>query len=162
MLRLPNGKPIDEYMLEAAMEDSNIGNFYFLNMQTGEVVFISEYDGPSDEREEQLEEIDGSRDYVPIERISSREAYRWMEDFVAQIVAPQNEQVAEKLSIALMGRGAFRRFKDVLHFVGDQWLQAWYEWRDKQLKAAMKEWFESVLQEEEWMSQQEGNSKDIL
>jgi len=115
MLTLLNGKHIDEDMVELAMEDSNMGNAYFLNMQTGEVVFFSEFDELSDEREKQLEEIEMSSNYIPIERIPSHVAYQWMEDFVATIVAPKDEQVAEKLSIALMGKGAFRRFKDVLH-----------------------------------------------
>ena len=53
-------------------------------------------------------------------------------------------QVAEKLSIALMGKGAFRRFKDVLHGVGDEWVQAWYHWRDDHLHKAMQEWFASL------------------
>ncbi len=26
-----------------------------------------------------------------------------------------------------------------------QWLQAWYQWRDQQLKAAVEEWVKSVL-----------------
>jgi len=67
-----------------------------------------------------------------------------MEDFVDQIVAPRNPQAAEKLSIALMGRGAFRRFKDVLHMVGNKWVEAWYRWHDDRLKEAMYEWFESL------------------
>ena len=92
-----------------------------------------------------LEEIDGSNDYVAVERIPSHEAYQWMVDFVDEMVAPADELAAEKLSIALTGRGAFRRFKDTLHRVDEQWLQARYQWRDKQLKAAVNEWFESVL-----------------
>ena len=94
MLTLPKGKPIDEDMLEVAMEDADMGNTYFLNMQTGEVVFLSEYDDP-DEKEKLSEEIDGSSDYVRIECIPSREAYQWMEDFVAEIVSPQDQQAAE-------------------------------------------------------------------
>jgi hypothetical protein len=68
------------------------------------------------------------------------EAYQWMVDFVDELVAPTDEHAAGKLSIALNGKGAFRRFKDTLHGVDDQWLQAWYQWRDKQLKAAVDEW----------------------
>jgi hypothetical protein len=139
MLTLPNGKPIDEDMLELAMEDSDMTHSYFLNTKTGEVVFFSEYDDP-DEQEKLVEEIDGSDDYIRIERISSHVAYQWMEDFVSEIVEPQNEWVAEKLSIALMGKGAFRRFKDVLHSSGDKWEQAWYQRRDVCMKAAMREW----------------------
>jgi hypothetical protein len=132
-------------MLEAAMEDSDLTNRYFLNLVTGKVVFFSEYVGLSNEDEQLLEEIDGSDDYVAVERIPSHEAYQWMVDFVDEIVAPTDEHVAEKLSIALNGKGAFRRFKDTLHGVDDQWLQAWYQWRDKRLKAAVDEWLKSVL-----------------
>jgi len=143
MVILPNGKPIDEDMVEVAMEDSNLANRYYLNTQTGEVIFFSEFDDDSDEREQQLEEMEDSL-YIPIERIPTHEAYQWMKDFVAEIVAPKDEQVAEKLSIALMGKGAFRRFKDVLHGVGDEWVQAWYYWRDDHLHKAMQEWFASL------------------
>src|SRR2546423_15494237 len=116
MFTLPNGKPIDVDMLETAMEDSDITNRYYLNTQTSEVAFFSDYDGTSDE-EEMLEDY-----YIPIERIPSYEAYQWMRDFVDEVVAPKDEWAAEKLSIALMGKGAFRRFKDVLHSVGDKWV----------------------------------------
>jgi len=147
MLTLPNGKPIDEDMLGTAMEDSDMATRYFLNTQTGEIVFLSEYADP-DEQEKLSEEIDGSNDYVPIERIPSHVAYQWMEDFVNEIVAPQSKQVAEKLSIALMGKGAFRRFKDVLRMSGDKWEQAWYQCRDEHLQAAMREWLAEELGED--------------
>ncbi len=146
MLRLPNGKPIDETMLEVAMEDADLEHTYFLHTQTGEVVFLSEYD-VSDDSEKLMEEIEGDSQYVPIERIPTHVAYQWMVDFVESIVAPRNEWAAEKLSIALRGKGAFRRFKDMLHRVGDVWVQEWYHWRDTQLKEAMRIWFESVLEE---------------
>ena len=68
-----------------------------------------------------------------------------MVDFVDEMVAPADENAAEKLSIALDGKGAFRRFKDTLYRVDEQWLQAWYQWKNKQLKAALDEWLQSVL-----------------
>ena len=145
MITLPNGKPVDLDMLEAAMEDSDLTNRYFLNLVSGEVVFFSDYLGLSEEDERLLEEIDGSNDYVAIERIPSHVAYQWMVDFVDEMVAPVDEDAAEKLSMALNGKGAFRRFKDTLHRIDDQWLQAWYQWRDKRLKAAVYEWLEGVL-----------------
>src|SRR5437660_9487882 len=121
MITLPNGKSIDKDMLETAMEDSDLTNRYFLNLVSGEVIFLSDYLGLSDEDERLLEEIDGSNDYVAIERISSHEAYQWMADFVDELVAPADEDATEKLSIALDGKGAFRRFKDTLHRIDDQW-----------------------------------------
>lgn len=92
-----------------------------------------------------LEEIDESNDYVSVNRIPSYKAYQWMVDFVDELVTPVDENAAEKLSIALEGKGAFRRFKDTLHRVDEQWLQAWYQWRDKQLKAAVDQWLKEVL-----------------
>jgi Uncharacterised protein family (UPF0158) len=145
MITLPNGKSIDRDMLETAMEDSDLANMHFLNLVTGEVVFFSDHLGLSDEDERLLEEIDGSNDYVAIERIPSYEAYQWMVDFVDEMVAPADEHAAEKLSRALNGKGAFRRFKDTLHLLDDQWLQAWYQWRNERLEAALDEWVKSVL-----------------
>jgi Uncharacterised protein family (UPF0158) len=145
MIRLPNGKSIDLDMLETAMEDSDLANRYFLNLVSGEVVFFSDYLGLSDEDDRLLEEIDGSNDYVAIERIPSHEAYQWMVDFVGEMVAPADEHAAETLSMALNGKGAFRRFKDTLHLLDNQWLQAWYQWRNNRLETALDEWLKSVL-----------------
>jgi hypothetical protein len=68
-----------------------------------------------------------------------------MVDFVDEMVAPAEEQAAEQFSIALHGKGAFRRFKDTLHRIDEQWLQAWYQWKDRRLKAAVDAWLKSVL-----------------
>jgi len=146
MITLPNGKSIDLDILEVAMEDSDLANRYFLNLVTGEVVFFLDDLGLSDEDERLLEEIDGSNDYVAIERIPSHEAYQWMVDFVDEVVALADEDAASKLSIALHGKGAFRRFKDTLHRVDDQWLQAWYQWKNQRLEAAVDEWVKSVFE----------------
>ena len=145
MATLPNGKPINMDMLETAMENSDLANKYFLNPVTGEVVFFSNYLGLSDEDEHLLEEIDGSDDYVSVERIPTHEVYQWMVDFVDELVALADEHAAEKLSLALNGKGTFRLFKDTLYHVDDQWLQAWYQWKGKRLKAAVDEWVKSVL-----------------
>src|SRR5579884_1584196 len=104
MATLPNGKPIDMNMLEVAMEDSDLANSYFLNLVTGEVVFFSDYLGLSEEDEQLLAEIDGSNDYVAVERIPSYEAYQWMVDFVEEVVAPADENAAEKLSVTYGGQ----------------------------------------------------------
>ena len=145
MNTLPNGNPIELDMLEAAMEDSDLSNRYYLNLVSGKVVFFSDDLGLSEEDELLSEEIDESDDYIAVDRIPSHEAYQWMVDFVNEMVAPSDENAAEKLSIALEGKGAFRRFKDTLYRVDEKWQQAWYQFRDKQLKDAVEEWLKSVL-----------------
>jgi hypothetical protein len=140
---LPNGNRIDVDMLETAMEDADLSNIYSLNLQTGEVDFSSSYDDRhiSDKEDEEETEEEHS---VPVERIPSHEAYQWMCDFVDDIVFPKDALSAEKLDIALMGKGAFRRFKDVLRYIGGEWEQVWYGYRDDQIRSAMKEWLESL------------------
>ena len=46
-----------------------------------------------------------------IEPAASREQYKWMERFVVGVT---DEPLRERLVIAIDGKGAFRRFKDVL------------------------------------------------
>jgi hypothetical protein len=66
------------------------------------------------------EDIDGSNDYVAIERIPSHEVYQWMVDFVDKMVAPVDERATETFSMALSRKGAFRRFKGALHRLDGQ------------------------------------------
>src|SRR5258708_39903282 len=103
---LPNGKSIDQDILETAMEDSDLGNRYFVNLVKGEAVFFSDDLGLADEDERLLEEIDGSNEYVAVERIPSHEAYQWMVDYLDEMVDPPAEYAAEHLPIALHGSGA--------------------------------------------------------
>jgi hypothetical protein len=49
-------------------------------------------------------------------------AYRWMVDFVGDMVAPFEKRTAETLSLALHGKGTIRRFKDMLHLHDEHWL----------------------------------------
>jgi hypothetical protein len=146
MATLPNGKPIDMDMLEVAMEDSDLSHMYYLNKVTGEVLFWSE-DDDEEEQEKMAVEVDGSNDYERIDRIPSSEAYQWMADFVDEIVAPKDERAAENLAIALSGKGAFRRFKDVLATRGSKWQQAWYDWREQRLNEAVEAWLKDVLEQ---------------
>jgi hypothetical protein len=134
MYILPNGKPIDLDMLELAMQDSDLSSSDYLSLQTGEIISLSDLE------ERKREEIEWSNQHVLIQRISSDEAYQWRQDFIAQVVAPHNKPVAERLSLALNGKGPFRRFKKTLHQMGDDWVQAWYQWRDDQLHEHMQRW----------------------
>lgn len=144
MATLPNGKPIDMDILEVAMEDADLTHTYFLNTLTGEVVFLSEYDDP-DEQEKLAAEIDGSNHYIRIERIPSSQAYEWMVSFKEEVVAPQDEITARRLSYALDGKGAFSRFKNALYHGDGKWVQAWYEWRKQRLTEAAEAWLKEVL-----------------
>jgi hypothetical protein len=71
--------------------------------------------------------------------------YQRRVDFVNEMVAPPDEHAAEQLLLALDGKGAFRRFQDTLHRIDERWLQAWYQWNEKHIKATIDAWLKEIL-----------------
>lgn len=63
--------------------------------------------------------------------------YSMMEHFTFSL---NDERHKENLSIALQGKGAFRRFKDTVIYLGI--VDNWYQYRDKQYKEFILEWCE--------------------
>jgi len=68
-------------------------------------------------------------EWVEIDGIKSYQKYNLMEDFAAR----QNDRLRELLSVALNGKGAFRRFKDVLYSFPEE-QEKWYEFEHEWLK----------------------------
>lgn len=101
--------PIDWDALETAVERNAPDTESFLDLTTGQVVTIVSGDPEAPVLKKQV--ADHIDNYVRIEPASSREQYRWMERFVQSV---SDEALRERLIIAIDGKGAFRRFKDVL------------------------------------------------
>jgi hypothetical protein len=80
----------------------------------------------------------GSR-YIGVPEADPHEGYRDMEDFITTI---KDERLQDRLWRAIRGRGAFRRFKDVLaeHFHDEQ---RWFEYKDARLRRRVLDWLES-------------------
>ena len=81
------------------------------------------------------EEADGVRWLVAWSEGSS-EGYADMQDFIATVSDPS---VAERLSIAIEGKGAFRRFRDVL----ERWPQEvtrWHAFSDDRRRGRARVW----------------------
>ena len=85
---------------------------YFLETETGEVILVSEM-LDDEEAQRQLAEIDEAEPgrYLQLPRADSREGYDDMQDFIDTV---SDEHLQELLNVAIQGRGAFRRFRDVL------------------------------------------------
>ncbi len=66
--------------------------------------------------------------------------YNDMERFIWEVA---DEQLADKLDNAIRGRGAFRRFKDIL-VRHPQVEQAWHAFQARQIEARVRDWLESV------------------
>jgi hypothetical protein len=77
--------------------------------------------------------------YIGIPDGDSHTAYRDMEDFIFTI---RDDGLRERLFAAIRGRGAFRRFKDLLHYhPGEQ--ERWFTFQDEQLRQRALDWLAS-------------------
>jgi Uncharacterised protein family (UPF0158) len=84
--------------------------------------------------------------FADVPSFETRECYGLMEDFIARV---KDGHLREKLQIAISGKGAFRRFKDVLANaapVRDQW----FAFEQEQKRQWAKDWLESLDIETTW------------
>jgi hypothetical protein len=123
-----------------AMEDSSYEHEYYLDLETGEILFISEYmdDKETEELRDRVEE-DFDR-YEQISRVESHEAYGDMVDFLSTI---NNEHLAELLEVAIDGKGAFRRFQNVLIDYPEE-RERWFKFKGNRTKERVLEWLNDI------------------
>jgi len=125
--------PIAWEALEDAFENNAPEVHSYLQFETGEVIRI--VDGVADPR--MHEKIERDERYLKIDPVSSREQYRWMERFIDSV--EDDPELQNKLTIAIDGKGAFRRFKDVLMSYPIQ-RERWFTFRSERLASCMKAW----------------------
>jgi hypothetical protein len=121
--------------LEDAFENNAPEVHSYLHLETGEVVRI--VDGIADPGMHRRVMSDPT--YLRVDPVSSREQYRWMERFIATV---EEGELRDKLVQSIDGKGAFRRFKDVLmSFPVDR--ERWFTFRSERLRACMEAWLEA-------------------
>jgi hypothetical protein len=121
--------------VETAFERNSPDLQSYIDRDTGDVLVVVE--GVPDDDEARRRVSENPERYVKIEPASSREQYRWMERFVASV---QEESLRERLLLAIDGKGAFRRFKDVLMSYPVE-RERWFNYRAKLLHYHINEWF---------------------
>ncbi len=134
------GINIDVGEVMFAMEDHSGMSEHFLNIKTGKILSTLE---PED-----AEKIENSDDYFCIEPTDSSESYRKMEEFLEFI--DDDENLKEKLIIALNGKGSFRRFKDVLAgYTGTtEYMDMWFDFYNSFLWNKAMDFLISVFKKE--------------
>ena len=133
---------IDWEELELACERNSSSVHSFLDLQTGAV--ISFYGESADEEETRRVFESQKERYIKVEPASSREQYRWMEKFVSTV---DEDGLRDRLLIAIDGKGAFRRFKDLLvHYPGVR--ERWYTYRSAHLHDHINNWLNELGIEE--------------
>jgi len=152
---------VDLEMIANAMEDvARMNMDYYLDKETGEVIVTSEETfGYAEEEEDegktredlpdwQKEDIKLAKDilfnnpdrYICIPERPSYEGYNLMVEFTEKV---EDELLREKLNIALDGKGAFRRFKNVIADYPD-YRGKWFKFRDERLNKEVIEWLNSI------------------
>lgn len=74
--------------------------------------------------------------YLSIPPVPSIIQYQWVDEFIAGIT---EEGLKERARIAINGKGAFRRFKDILLTSADE-RRRWFEFRDEKMRQRVVEW----------------------
>lgn len=124
--------PIAWEALEDAFENNAPEVHSYLHLATGEVIRI--VDGIADPGMHQR--VMKDTEYLRVDPVSSREQYRWMERFIATV---DESDLRDQLVRSIDGKGAFRRFKDVLmNFPVDR--ERWFAFRSERLRACMEGW----------------------
>lgn len=124
--------PIAIEALEDAFENNASEVHSYMHIESGEVVRI--VDGVADPA--MHTRIASSPLYLKIHPVSSREQYRWMERFIATVA---DGPFKLKLLSSIDGKGAFRRFKDILMTSAIE-RERWFAFRSERLRAVIQTW----------------------
>jgi hypothetical protein len=124
--------PVDWEALEDAFENNAPEVHSYLHLQTGDVLRV--VDGVADPQ--MHARINGDNNYLRIAPVSSREQYRWMERYIPMVEEPE---LRAKLAASIDGKGAFRRFKDVLMSFATE-RERWFSFRSERLRVFMEAW----------------------
>lgn len=124
--------PVDWEALENAFENNAPEVHSYLQLATGDVLRI--VDGVADPA--MHSRIAADARYLRVEAVSSREQYRWMECYIPTV---EEDELRARLEVAIDGKGAFRRFKDVLMTHSTE-RERWFTYRSERLRTFMEAW----------------------
>src|SRR3954468_17113647 len=132
---------LDWDALEIAVERNSPDTDSYLDLTTGRILTITTGDPEAAINRQNV--ADNIRNFLRVEPASSREKYRWRERFVGWVA---DEPLRERLIISIDGKGAFRRFKDVLlNYPTER--ERWFSYRADLLHWHMNKWLEKEQME---------------
>lgn len=126
--------------IELAMDDNGFEMEWYIDLQKGETVFISNLLDEDEALREMIENDFNEERFVAIPSRTSHEGWNQMKGFILSL-DDQDEKTIDLLLTAIEGRGAFRMFKDMIHRFGLQ--DRWYEYRDRENRREALNWLRS-------------------
>jgi len=129
---MPRALPVDLEELGGILEGDPLSVGGRIDIRTGEVRHQAAIDYALETGEEDEDSADDPERWLPVHG----EGYRDMELFIASVEDPGR---AERLAIAIRGRGAFRRFKDELaRWPGE--LERWHAFSEERQRGRARSW----------------------
>ncbi len=121
--------------LAAAFDDSSYEHRYYLDVQTGEVLFFSDYCDENADLEQEISEDESGR-YLALETGSSEEGFGDMAAFI-EAIAPGS--LRDRLCSALERKKPFRHFNDALESCPGE-RERWFRFKDGRLRERVIRW----------------------
>jgi len=128
--------PVDLDELAGILEGDPMYGGGRVDLATGEVWPVPAIDYAREMGQEDEDESEDPDKWLWVHCEGSRDGYRDMERFIGTV---RNPGRADRLEIAISGRGAFRRFKDVL----ERWpgeLERWYAFTAERQHGRARAW----------------------
>jgi hypothetical protein len=126
--------PVDLEELSTVLEGDPVYGGGYIELSTGQVWTQSAIDDGVLDDDEQ-ESFDDQENWLFVNCTGSRDGYRDMAAFIETVA---DEQRADRLAIAIEGRGAFRRFRSVLDRWDDE-LDRWHVFSDDRKRGRARE-----------------------
>ena len=118
---------------EALADQTDYEHQWLINPSTGEILFWTSDTGIDGTTPVDLDELDE----LCIDPLPPHVWYRDMADFAEGV---SDERAGRRLSRAIQGKGAFRRFKDELYEEFPELVPVWQAFRDAQARRRAVEW----------------------
>lgn len=128
---------IDLTDLANALEDHS-GVSWYLDVKSGKLLPVSD-DMDDDVLPVPRDELDESARFIFVEPIESRAGWEDMRDFIEMVT---DRRVRELLEVAIAGKGAFGRFRDVLRDAPGERAR-WLEEHDRRMQDRARAWLEA-------------------
>jgi hypothetical protein len=127
--------PVDLEELSTVLEGDPLNGDGRLDLRNGEVWPHHAIEYVQEEGEEDEDELDAPH-WLPVHCEGSRSGYRDMQMFADSVT---DEKHRDRLDRALQGRGAFRRFRDVLADEPDG-IGPWHDFSDERQQGRARAW----------------------
>jgi hypothetical protein len=122
-----------EEIAAALADQTDYEHRWLINPQTGQVVFWTSDTGIDGQTPVDLDDLD----LIGIDPLPSYVWYQDMADFAERV---SDDQARRRLARAIEGKGAFRRFKDVLHQEHPHLLPAWHAFHETRAQRRAVDW----------------------